>query len=175
VQLDQWKLKPGGIHYLVCVFTKVVRGISAYWHQSVTNNVRFEPYLIPFSTREALFAHNLPEDRLMYLEKGSSTRVHLGGDVIRVCLSQAEDTLIYVRKLRRTKKISFESYYGLSWRSIIRFSAGTVSFDEERGNIDLDIAVEEDKEFSITTGVEHGRIIAWVATAKGEIRKCRLV
>jgi hypothetical protein len=97
VQLDQWKLKPGGIHHLVCVFTKIVRGISAHWHQSVTNNVRLEPYLIPFSTREALFAHNPPEDRLMYLEKGSSTRVNLGGNVIRVCLSEAEDTLIYVR------------------------------------------------------------------------------
>jgi hypothetical protein len=50
-----------------------------------------------------------------------------------------------------------------------------VSFDEERGNIDLEVAVEEGKEFSITTSVEHGKIIAWVATAKGEIRKCRLV
>jgi hypothetical protein len=175
VQLDQWKLKPGGIHYLVCVFTKAVGGISAYWHQSVTNNVPFEPYLIPFSTREALFAHNPPEDRLMYLEKGSSTKVNLGGDVTRVCLSEAEDTLIYVRKRRRTKMISVESYYGLSWRSIIQFPVGAVSFGEESGNVDLDIAVEDDKKFSITTSVEQGKIIAWVATAKGEIRKCRLV
>jgi hypothetical protein len=44
----------------------------------------------------------------------------------------------------------------------------------ESDTIDLNIPVEKNKKFSLTSSVEEDMVIAWVATTRGEIRKCRL-
>jgi hypothetical protein len=141
--------------------------------QSVRKNVSFEPYLIPFRTHEAVLAHNPVEDKLQYLEDKSCTKVDLGAGLVRVALSEGEDLIVYIRKLKHTKRFSSQSFYGLFWRYIGRLHAGATA---DSDFIDLNIPVEKaKKKFSITTSIEEGLVIAWVATSKGEVRKCRLV
>jgi hypothetical protein len=139
--------------------------------------VAFKPYLVPFTTREALFAHNPAEENLRYLDAKSSTKVDLGAGVIRIALSKGEDMLIYVRKLQRARRSRFlsQSFYGLTWRSIRRSQATAVHPGVESDTTDLNIAVEKNKRFSLTSSFEQGVNIVWVATSRGEIRKCRLM
>ncbi len=172
---NKWVLRVCGDHHLVCTLRRPLLLKMADETQSVTDHMSFKPYLIPFTSREALLAHNPNEDRLRYLEARTSTKVDLGAGVVRVALSEAEDVLIFIRKLQRGKRFSSHSYYGLSWRSIGRIHAGAMSLGVDSNPIDLHISVERGKKFSITASVEQGTTIAWVATASGEIRKCQLV
>lgn len=144
--------------------------------QSSRTYVSFRPYLVPFTSREALFAHNPAEDKLQYLEDKSSQKVDLGSGVIRIALSEGEDMLVYIRKLQRHNRLRFlpQPYYGLTYRSIGRTQSGALSLGPEGETTDLNITVEKNKMFSLTSSVELGVNVAWVATAKGEIRKCRL-
>lgn len=170
----KWILRASGDHLLVRTLNLISSTIVAYEIQSVRNHVSFKPYLVPFSRRKALIAHNPTEDRLRFLEAETSTPIELGEGVIRVALAESEDVLIYIRKLQRIKRFSSKTYYGLSWRSIGRFHAGVMTLGAESATIDLNITVEKNKKFSLTSSTEKGTIVAWVATAKGEIRKCSL-
>lgn len=134
----------------------------------------FSPYLVPFSTRVACLAHNPSEDKLRYLAPKVTIKVDIGSGIMRVALSDGEEMMMYIRKLSKKGKFGSQAYYGLAWRSIGKSQSGGITLGSESDVIDLDITVDKNKKFALTSSLEQGTIIAWVATTKGEIRKCRL-
>lgn len=182
----QWSLRAGSRHHLVishvaeCCFVII---FLANVGQSDKNFVSFEPYIVPFANREALFVHNPVEDKLQYLEGGSSTDVdlghsQLGNELMRIALSEHEDYLIYIRKLERERPwySSSQYFYGLAYRSIGRLPTGGLTLGAEIDTLDLKISAKRraNKKFSLITSSELGENIVWVVTTTGEVKRVKL-